>query len=88
VHALRLPRHSLCQVTARPEPASDLPRFARQPVLEGNLLSANLDVKNPNASGATEHRPPEEIVEELLSTEARIAAVVAEVRQELGRAGR
>ena len=59
--------------------ASDVLRYDD----EGNLLSANLDVKNPSANGLVEHRAPEEIAEEILAAEVRIAGIVAGIKQEL-----
>ncbi|MBN1876891.1 MAG: SAM-dependent DNA methyltransferase [Anaerolineae bacterium] len=46
---------------------------------EGNLLSANLDVKNPNANDDIEHRPPEELVAEIVDKERRILALMEEI---------
>ena len=39
----------------------------------GNLLSVNLDVKNPNAPQDLEHLPPEQLAESILQKEQRIA---------------
>ena len=50
----------------------------------GNLLSANLDRKNPNSLDALEHLPPEELVEDILKKEARIIELLREVKAELG----
>jgi type I restriction enzyme M protein len=50
---------------------------------EGSLLAINLDLKNPNASDAVEHRPPDEIAEEILSAEARIAEIMGEIKAAL-----
>ena len=50
---------------------------------EGNLLSANLDVKNPNAGDDIEHRPPEELVAEIVEKERQILALMAEIAAEL-----
>jgi type I restriction enzyme M protein len=46
------------------------------------LLDAgcNLDRKNPNAKPDAEHRPPEQLVESILAKEARIAAIVGEIK--------
>jgi type I restriction enzyme M protein len=46
----------------------------------GTLLSVNLDVKNPNASVALEHLPPEKLVEDILRKEDRIAQILREIR--------
>jgi type I restriction enzyme M protein len=40
----------------------------------------NLDRKNPNAKAAAEHLPPEELVKSILEKEARIAAIVGEIK--------
>ena len=47
---------------------------------EGNLLSANLDVKNPHAKEDISHVPPEELVESILKKEKRITEVVEEIK--------
>ena len=49
----------------------------------GTLLSANLDVKNPNTGDAIEHRPPEELVAEIIDKEQQILALMAEIAAEL-----
>lgn len=46
---------------------------------DGNLASVNLDVKNPNASEALEHKPPEELVESILAKERRIVEIMGEI---------
>jgi type I restriction enzyme M protein len=50
---------------------------------EGNLVSANLDLKNPNSADALEHRPPEELVADILEKERRILELVEEIREAL-----
>ncbi len=50
---------------------------------EGNLLSANLDIKNPNRKQDLEHLPPEQLAESILTKEQRIAALMAEIKQVL-----
>jgi type I restriction enzyme M protein len=59
--------------------ASDVMKFDAQ----GNLLSANLDIKNPNRKQDLEHLPPEQLVESILAKERRIAEVMAEIKQVL-----
>jgi type I restriction enzyme M protein len=49
----------------------------------GDLASANLDVKNPNAGDEIEHRPPEELVSEIVKKERRIMALMEEIAAEL-----
>jgi type I restriction enzyme M protein len=51
---------------------------------EGNVLSPNLDVKNPNVNHPAEHRAAGEIVEEILAAEAQIAEILADVQREIG----
>jgi type I restriction enzyme M protein len=53
----------------------------------GTLLSANLDIKNPNAKQDLEHLPPEQLVESIFEKEQRIAELMAEIKQALSRAG-
>jgi len=47
---------------------------------DGNLLSVNLDIKNPNAAEALEHLPPEQLVEDILAKERRIIEIMGEIR--------
>ena len=49
----------------------------------GNLLSANLDVKNPNAAEDIAHRPPKELVADIVKKEQQILALMAEIAAEL-----
>jgi type I restriction enzyme M protein len=51
---------------------------------QGNLLSANLDLKNPNTAEAIEHLPPEELVADIINKERQILALMAEIEQTLG----
>ena len=60
-------------------PVTDVLKFDAQ----GNLLSANLDLKNPNWKQDLEHLPPEQLVESILAKEQRIAALVADIRNVL-----
>lgn len=46
----------------------------------GNLVSVNLDIKNPNAAEALEHLPPEKLVEDILKKERRIIELMEEVK--------
>jgi type I restriction enzyme M protein len=45
----------------------------------------NLDIKNPNAKENLEHLPPEQLVEDIVEKEQRIAEIMAEIKQILGR---
>ncbi|MCX7428964.1 MAG: class I SAM-dependent DNA methyltransferase [Planctomycetia bacterium] len=47
---------------------------------DGNLVSVNLDIKNPNAAEALEHKPPEELVESILVKERRIVEIMGEIK--------
>jgi type I restriction enzyme M protein len=51
----------------------------------GNLVSANLDIKNPNAKQDFEHRPPEQLAEDILKKEQRIIEIMAEIKRSLER---
>jgi type I restriction enzyme M protein len=47
----------------------------------GNLVSVNLDIKNPSAKQDFEHLPPEKLVDDILKKEQRIAELMAEIKQ-------
>lgn len=51
----------------------------------GNLLSVNLDVKNPNAGDNFEHMPPEQLVTDIMHKERQILEILAEIQQHLAR---
>jgi len=53
---------------------------------EGNLVSANLDIKNPRTKEDFAHLPPEKLTEDILAKEQRIAEIVADI-QKMMRAG-
>ena len=53
----------------------------------GNLVSANLDIKNPSAKQDFEHLPPEQLADDILKKEQRITEIMAEIKQTLARAG-
>jgi len=48
----------------------------------------NLDRKNPNAKPDAEHLPPEQLVESILAKEAKIAAIVGEIKTLLAGGGK
>ncbi|MBZ0283116.1 MAG: type I restriction-modification system subunit M [Anaerolineae bacterium] len=50
-----------------------------------NLQSVNLDISNPNRTADLQHRSPEELVESILAKEHRIAEIMEEIRQMVGR---
>jgi type I restriction enzyme M protein len=57
----------------------------------GQLLSCNLDIKNPNSTEALEHLPPEKLVADILDKEQRIIRLMDEVKavlaEEMGAEG-
>lgn len=57
--------------------------FAPYTSIPTNLLSVNLDIKNPNAAEALEHLPPEKLVEDILVKEQRIMEIMAVIKAEL-----
>jgi type I restriction enzyme M protein len=46
----------------------------------GGLVSANLDIKNPRGKPDYEHLPPEQLVEDILKKEQRIAELMSEIK--------
>ena len=56
------------------------------PAAELLAAGCNLDRKNPNARPDAEHLPPAELVESILAKEAKIAAIVGEIRDLLAAA--
>ncbi len=54
----------------------------------GNLLSVNLDIKNPSAAEALEHLPPEQLVADILTKERRIIEIMGEIKKVLAGAGK
>jgi type I restriction enzyme M protein len=55
---------------------------------DGNVVSVNLDIKNPNAEEALEHLPPEQLVESILTKEKRIIEIMGDIKAVLARAGK
>lgn len=49
----------------------------------GNLVSANLDIKNPNTKQDFEHMPAEQLVEDILKKEQRIIEIMGEIKRTL-----
>jgi type I restriction enzyme M protein len=47
----------------------------------GALLSVNLDIKNPSAKQDLEHLPPEQLVDDILKKEQRIAELMGEIKK-------
>ncbi|MGH9428662.1 MAG: N-6 DNA methylase, partial [Terriglobia bacterium] len=54
----------------------------------GNLVSANLDIKNPNSGEGLEHVPPGQLAEDILKKEQRIIEIMTEIKQVLEDASR
>jgi len=54
-------------------------------VSASELLAAgcNLDRKNPNAATDFEHLPPEQLADDILKKEQRIAEIMAEIKAQL-----
>jgi type I restriction enzyme M protein len=50
---------------------------------EGNLVSANLDIKNPHAAEAIEHLPPTRLVADIIEKERQILALMDEIERNL-----
>lgn len=50
---------------------------------KNELISANLDIKNPNAGEDFEHMPPEQLVEDILVKEQKITELMKEIRASL-----
>lgn len=50
---------------------------------DGNLLSLNLDVKNPRGKEDFEHLPPEKLVDDIHAKEEQILSLLAEIRSAL-----
>ena len=49
----------------------------------GNLVSANLDLKNPNGKQDLEHLPPEQLLEDILAKEHGILEILRDVKSVL-----
>ena len=52
-----------------------------QTILDNNY---NLDVKNPHAKDDFEHRPPEQLADDILLSELRITEIMREIKELLG----
>ena len=50
---------------------------------DGTLKAVNLDRKNPNAATDFEHLPPEQLAEDILRKEQRIAEIMTEIKRVL-----
>jgi type I restriction enzyme M protein len=61
-------------------PAKDILKYDEN----GNLVSANLDIKNPASKQDFEHLPPEQLANDILKKEQRIAEIMVEIKIVLG----
>lgn len=52
---------------------------------QGNLVSVNLDIKNPNGGDALEHLAPEALVDDIMAKEQQILSLMAEIKKALER---
>jgi type I restriction enzyme M protein len=50
---------------------------------DGNLVSVNLDIKNPASKQDFEHLPPEQLADDILKKEQRITEIMMEIKQAL-----
>ncbi len=55
---------------------------------DGNVVSVNMDIKNPIAAEALEHMPREQLVEGIVGTERRILEIMGEIKKVLAGAGK
>ncbi len=60
-------------------PAKDVLKYDEN----GVLVSVNLDIKNPSAKEDFEHLPPEQLADDILMKEQRIAELIVEIKQTL-----
>lgn len=60
-------------------PANDVLKYDDS----GNLVSVNLDLKNPHGKANFEHLPPEQLADDILRKEQRIAEIMMEIKQVL-----
>jgi type I restriction enzyme M protein len=51
----------------------------------GNLVSVNLDIKNPSAKQDLEHLPPDQLADSILKKEQRIMELMGEIKQVLSK---
>jgi type I restriction enzyme M protein len=64
--------------------AEDILKYSEK----GELVSVNLDIRNPNAGDDFAHLPPEQLVEDILKKESRIIEIMTEVKQLLEKSPR
>ena len=51
---------------------------------EGRLVSANLDIKNPNGKSQFEHLPPEQLMDEIIAKERKVLEILQGLRASFG----
>lgn len=51
--------------------------------VEGRVIACNLDIKNPHATEAEDHRKPQEIVDAIIERERKILSIMDEIKAEL-----
>ncbi len=61
--------------------AKDVVKYDEQ----SNLVSVNLDIKNPNTKQDLEHLPPDQLADSILKKEQRIAELMGEIKQVLAK---
>ncbi len=61
-------------------PAKDILKYDEN----GNLVSVNLDIKNPASKQDFEHLPPEQLADDILKKEQRIMEIMVEIKRTLG----
>ncbi len=59
--------------------ADDIIKYDEQ----GNLISVNLDIKNPTSQEALEHLPSDQLAADILEKEQRIIEIMEEIKSEL-----
>jgi type I restriction enzyme M protein len=47
---------------------------------DGNIISANLDIKNPNRGDDLEHLPPDQLIDAIILKESQIATLMQEIK--------
>jgi type I restriction enzyme M protein len=52
---------------------------------DGNLLSVNLDIKNPRAKEDIAHLPPEQLAESIMQKQQRIGELMADIKKLLAK---
>lgn len=56
-----------------------------QRTADGGISALNLDLKNPRGGADLQHRSPEELIESILHKEQRIAQIMAEIQELIGK---